>query len=46
MSTFFGPARQNGVIVDDLDRALEHWIIEVGAGPFYVIRHLPLDYFS
>ena len=46
MSRFFGAARQNGVIVEDLDRALDQWINKIGAGPFYVIRHLPLDYFS
>ena len=46
MSFLFGGARQNGYMVDDLDAALEHWVEVVGAGPFFVIRHLPLEYFT
>jgi len=45
MSIIFGSARQNGIIVENLDGAIEHWVDEVGAGPFYVLRHVPLDYF-
>lgn len=46
MSFLFGGARQNGYMVDDLDAALKHWVQDVGAGPFFVIRHLPLEYFT
>jgi catechol 2,3-dioxygenase-like lactoylglutathione lyase family enzyme len=37
MSRFFGPIMQNGYIVDDLDRALDHWVKVMGVGPFYVM---------
>lgn len=46
MSYLFGPARQNGMIVEDLDAAVDHWVRNVGAGPFFVLRHVPLDHFT
>ncbi|MFG1667729.1 VOC family protein [Streptomyces sp. Y7] len=46
MSILFGGVRQNGYIVEDLDAALQHWVKAVGAGPFFVARHLPLEYFT
>lgn len=46
MSNIFGPARQNGLVVANLDEAVKRWVGKLGAGPFYVVRHLPLDYFT
>lgn len=37
MISGYGGARQNGLVVDDLDQAI--------AGPFYVVRYLPLKSF-
>lgn len=42
----FGAVRQNGYVVDDLDEAVHRWVSVTGAGPFFVLRHLPLDEFS
>ncbi|GAA4120671.1 VOC family protein [Nocardioides fonticola] len=39
-----GGVRQNGYVVDDLDDAVARWV-SLGAGPFFVIRHLPLSHF-
>lgn len=35
-----GPVRQIGYIVADLDQAIDTWL-ELGVGPWYVIRELP-----
>lgn len=38
---------QNAYVVDDIDVAVKHWISTVGAGPFFVARHLdaiPIQY--
>lgn len=45
MSLLFGGARQNGFIVEDLDAALQHWVHDIGVGPFFVLRHLKLERF-
>lgn len=37
MSRRFGPIRQNGYLVDDLDAAVAHWTGTLGIGPFFVI---------
>jgi len=42
MSRFFGPVLQNGYVVDDLDRALDHWINVMGVGPFFVLPHVKM----
>jgi hypothetical protein len=39
MSPFPGPVRQVGYVVNDFDRAVASWL-EVGVGPFYVLRAL------
>lgn len=46
MSYIFGPARQNGIVVENLDTAVHHWVRTVGAGPFFVLRHVSFDYFT
>ena len=45
MSRLFGPVRQNGYVVRDLDRALWHWIDVMGVGPWFVFRKVELDWF-
>lgn len=37
MSRFFGPIRQSGYLVEDLDDAVRHWVEVMGVGPFFVI---------
>lgn len=36
MSLHFGPIFQNAYIVQDFDKALEHWTKVIGVGPFYL----------
>ena len=45
MSRLFGPMRQMGHVVRDLDRSLRYWIDTLGVGPFYVVRGLPIEQF-
>lgn len=44
MSTIFGPVRQIGYVVYNLDEAISRWT-KIGIGPFYRIDHAQLDYF-
>ncbi|CAN5698325.1 hypothetical protein BH09ACT9_BH09ACT9_22900 [soil metagenome] len=37
MSRYFGPLRQLGFVVNDIDSALKHWIDVVGVGPFFFV---------
>lgn len=37
----FGPIRQMGYVVDDIDAAMRHWIDDLGVGPFYYIEEQP-----
>ena len=46
MSRVFGPMRQMGFVVRDLDRALRYWTETLGVGPFFIIRSLPLERFE
>ena len=41
MSVLPGPIRQIGYVVADLDGAIQSWI-ELGVGPWFVIRGLPM----
>ena len=45
MSRLFGPLRQMGFVVRDIDRAMRHWIEVCGVGPWFVAEKLPLDGF-
>jgi len=45
MSRLFGPVRQIGFVVRNLDAALHYWTHTLGVGPFFIIRHLPIDQF-
>ena len=37
-----GAITQIAFIPDDFDRAIEHWTRQMGAGPFYMLSHIPL----
>jgi len=42
----FGPIRQNGYVVKDIEAALEHWTGVLGVGPFYYIDRVPIESFE
>jgi hypothetical protein len=46
MSRLFGPLRQMGLVVRDIDGAMQHWISVCGVGPWFVAEKLPLDGFG
>ncbi|HEY0916581.1 MAG TPA: VOC family protein [Solimonas sp.] len=39
----FGPVRQLGYVVEDLDRAVSAWSTQLGVGPWLFIRNIPLQ---
>jgi hypothetical protein len=41
----FGPIRQNGYVVRDIDAALRHWTEVLGVGPFYYFERVPSEDF-
>lgn len=41
-----GGIMQLGYVVDDLDRAIEHWATKMGVGPFFVSRHAKYSEFT
>jgi hypothetical protein len=43
MSRYFGPLRQLGYVVNDIDNALKHWVEVAGVGPFFYIDEQPLS---
>ena len=45
MSRRFGPIRQNGYVVRDIDAALRHWTEVLGVGPFFLIEKVPIEDF-
>jgi hypothetical protein len=45
MSRLFGPIRQNGYVVRDIQAAMQHWIDVLGVGPWYYIDRVKTDYF-
>ena len=45
MSRLFGPLRQMGFVVRDIDRAMRHWVDARGVGPWYIAEKLPLNGF-
>jgi len=45
MSRRFGPIRQNGYVVRDIDAALRHWTEVLGVGPFFLIDRVPIENF-
>jgi hypothetical protein len=38
MSRLFGPIRQNGYVVRDIEAALKHWTTVLGVGPFFYME--------
>lgn len=46
MSRIFGPVRQLGYIVHDLDRAMAHWTGTLGIGPFFCFSRVEMTGFT
>ena len=46
MSRIFGPVRQNGYVVRDIERALHHWTTVLGVGPFFYFERAPITEFT
>ena len=44
MSRLFGPVRQNGYVVPDLERSVDQWLA-AGVGPWWVFRHVDMRRF-
>ena len=45
MSRIFGPVRQNGYVVPDIGKALDHWTQVLGVGPFFYFERVPVEDF-
>lgn len=45
MSRIFGPVRQNGYVVPDIETAMAHWTQVLGVGPFHYFERVPIDDF-
>jgi len=45
MSRLFGPIRQNGYVVRDIEAALRHWTEVLGVGPFFYFEKVPIEDF-
>lgn len=45
MSRLFGPLRQNGFVVRDIEQAMRRWTRVLGVGPFFYIEDQPLNDF-
>src|ERR1700704_756368 len=45
MSRLFGPMRQIGIVVRDIEKAMHHWIEVCGIGPWFYAEQLPLTEF-
>lgn len=46
MSRVFGPLRQLGYVVRDIEAAMRYWIEVNGVGPFFYIERVPLREFT
>ena len=42
MSRFFGPIRQLGYVVPDIEAAMRYWTETLGVGPFFYNEHVPI----
>ncbi|MGC8517807.1 MAG: VOC family protein [Steroidobacteraceae bacterium] len=40
MKRSLGPVMQNAFVVDDLDRAIQHWTRVMRVGPFFMFEHI------
>jgi hypothetical protein len=45
MSRLFGPMRQVGIVVRDIEKAMRHWVEVCGVGPWFYAEQLPMDEF-
>ena len=45
MSRIFGPVRQNGYVVRDVEAAMRHWTEVLGVGPFFYFERVPIEDF-
>jgi Glyoxalase/Bleomycin resistance protein/Dioxygenase superfamily len=45
MSRIFGPIRQNGYVVRDVEAAMRHWTQVLGVGPFFYFEKVPIQDF-
>ena len=45
MSRLFGPIRQNGYVVRDIEAAMKHWIDVLQVGPWFYIDRVQTDWF-
>jgi len=45
MSRIFGPVRQNGYVVRDVEAAMRHWTQVLGVGPFFYFDAVPIQDF-
>jgi hypothetical protein len=45
MSRVFGPIRQNGYVVKDIEAAMQHWTSRLGVGPFFYVDRAPIEDF-
>lgn len=43
MTQPLGTIRQLAYVVEDMDKALDYWINTLGAGPFFMLEHAPLE---
>jgi 4-hydroxyphenylpyruvate dioxygenase-like putative hemolysin len=46
MSRLFGPIAQNGYIVDDVEKAMDHWATKLGVGPFFYMRGMTFQSYA
>lgn len=46
MSYFFGEMRQIGIVVRDIEAAMQHWVEVCGVGPWFYAQELPVSAFS
>jgi hypothetical protein len=46
VSRFFGPVRQNGYVVRDIEAAMDHWTRRLGVGPFFYFEKVPIEQFQ
>lgn len=45
MSRIFGPVRQNGYVVRDIEAAMDHWVKVMGVGPWFYVEKVKADNF-
>ena len=46
MSRRFGPVRQNGYVVRDIEAAMAHWSGVAGVGPWFYTERAPIHHFE